>query len=894
MKDDSRLHGATRWWRNPALAHAAFGTSTLAGHDPALAAEPDLSDPAQSELGEYELLELIGRGGMGLVYRARQRGLAREVAIKLLSGGPWASPEFVARFRQEARHAARLQHPGIVAIHELGESDAGVYYAMQLVRGQSLAQRLHAQGPWPARPAAALLRKIAEAVAYAHSLGVLHLDLKPGNVLLDEDGQPLIADFGLARRTEAPGNDATIAGTPGYMAPEQTVPGRALSEATDIWALGAILHELLTGQPPGMHPDAALGAIHADLRAVCRHCLQADPTRRYPGARALADDLGRFLEGRAVSARRLNALQRIDHWRRREPRLALAIAFALLALVAGLAASLWLMQRARHNAQQAQAVNRFLNEDVLARANPDLDIGRDGSSITVAHLLAGAESRLDSGLEQQPGVRAQTGLSIGRAYFGLGLWNQAAARLKIARRDATAAFGDDSPLALDIEEKLGLALTYSGDYGASEALYQHLLATRRARNGPDAPATIAAMAGHAALLYESDRFEEAIREYEAAQGLAITHAPEQLIDINWNLAEIYPEVNRWDEAERLVRNALAKSRSQLGPRNPRYLWQTQSLVDILNMRAQWDEAEALAADTRAKLVEVVGADHPKTYSATHYLGQIQLARGHPAQALPLLQETLRGRIRVHGEGHKWTQFTMNRVGEALLALHRPHESIAMLDRALDLATRAGRRRQPYVLLILDNLARAHMALDQMDRAKPYVDEALANAAQSHLPANNLRRGMVERLAGDFDTRQGRIEAARRHYRNALAIFAPGFGTRHPWVREIETRLATLSTKAQEHRGMDRTAQTLPGPAAAPPGAAIASPRLPARHGFHRPPAWRQRPARTRSAARSRARARPGRATPTAAAEPAPASLARHAGPRRSGRNSRARCPCAGR
>lgn len=352
--DEPSPRGVTRWWRNPALARAAFGAPTSAEHDASVATEPDLTDPAQREFGEYELLELIGRGGMGLVYRARQRGLAREVAIKLLSGGPWASPEFVARFEQEARHAAQLQHPGIVAIHELGESIDGVYYAMQLVRGESLAQRLHEGDRWTPREAAVLLQHIAEAVAYAHSLGVLHLDLKPGNVLIDEHGHPLIADFGLARRIGVASDDEFVAGTPGYMAPEQAIAGHPLNEATDVWGLGAILHELLGGRPPGGDDGGALDATPSDLRAICRKCTAEAPGQRYASARALADDLGRFLDGRAVQARPLNAAQRLLRWARREPKLASALGLAVLILLVGTVATALQWRRAEASAKVAR------------------------------------------------------------------------------------------------------------------------------------------------------------------------------------------------------------------------------------------------------------------------------------------------------------------------------------------------------------------------------------------------------------------------------------------------------------------------------------------------------------------------------------------------------------
>jgi WD40 repeat protein/tRNA A-37 threonylcarbamoyl transferase component Bud32 len=372
-----------RWWLNPALARLAFGRTQRATRESASTSSLmrralrnsdttglDLEDPAQREFGEYELLELIGQGGMGVVYRARQRGLDREVAIKLLSAGQWASEELVESLRREARHAARLQHPNIVVVHGIGEHAGLIYYAMQLVPGRSLSQQLDDDGPMPPPAAARLLRTVAEAVDYAHRLGVLHLDLKPGNLLVDADGTPRIADFGLARRLEQALDERHVSGTPSYMAPEQALPGQAaLSPATDVWALGAVLYEMLTGVPPFVGEDAAhtlrllqdgtvrqpsrVAKVPADLEAVCLKCLAREPRRRYPGARALADDLGRYLEGRAVRARPLSAPQRIARWARREPKLAGVAAFACLALLAGVAATTVEWRRAEANALQA-------------------------------------------------------------------------------------------------------------------------------------------------------------------------------------------------------------------------------------------------------------------------------------------------------------------------------------------------------------------------------------------------------------------------------------------------------------------------------------------------------------------------------------------------------------
>ena len=375
----------SQWWLDPALARLAFGRSTHASRTwraPPDSESPfadtrdrrlriDLGNPLQREFGDYELLELIGQGGMGVVYRARQHGLDREVAIKLLSAGQSASDELVESLRREAQHTALLQHPNIVVVHEMGEHDGLIFYAMQLVRGCSLSQQLDAQGPMPQREAARLLRTVAEAVDYAHRLGVLHLDLKPGNLLIEADGAPRIADFGLARRLEQALDERHVSGTPSYMAPEQARPGAAaLTPAADVWALGAVLYEMLTGHPPfeGVDPTHTLrllqegtvrrpsrqAPVPVDLEAICLHCLCKDPAQRYPSARALADDLGRFLEGRMVSVRPLTTAQRILHWSRREPKLAVAASIVLVSLLTGVLGTSLQARRAERNADAAR------------------------------------------------------------------------------------------------------------------------------------------------------------------------------------------------------------------------------------------------------------------------------------------------------------------------------------------------------------------------------------------------------------------------------------------------------------------------------------------------------------------------------------------------------------
>jgi WD40 repeat protein len=415
---------------------------------PPEALELDLDDPAQRAFGNYELLEKIGQGGMGVVYRARQTTLDREVALKLLAAGPWASQDFIERFRREAQSAARMEHPNIVTVFETGSHEDLHYFSMRLVRGRTLAMLLRDEGPMAPRAAARMMRAIAEAVDYAHRLGVLHLDLKPGNILIDEAGEPLVADFGLARRLDQVLGERLeeVSGTPSYMAPEQA-RGEAIGAASDSDGRGSVLFEMLVGEPPfaGASPQDTLQrvvhepapspatrrrGIPADLDAICAKCLAKAPADRYPSARALGDDLGRFLEGREVSVRRLPLHARAAQWIRREPRVAVASVFALVALVTGLIATTQQWRRAEGAAAQAR---RLLWD---GRREAALRLEADGRGFDAVPQL------LDN-LREQEALGARDDASLERRRLGVLLGQGAVPvdRMLVA---------DSNPLALEL------------------------------------------------------------------------------------------------------------------------------------------------------------------------------------------------------------------------------------------------------------------------------------------------------------------------------------------------------------------------------------------------------------------------------------------------------------
>jgi serine/threonine protein kinase len=318
-------------------------------------AAPRLPVPSRLRyFGNYELLEEIASGGMGVVYRGRQTSLGRIVAVKMIKSGQLASDEDIRRFQSEARAAANLRHPNIVSVYEVGVHQGQHYFSMEYVAGHNLAEKIR-EKPLPARKAVRYVRDIAVAVNYAHQQGTLHRDLKPSNVLIDESDQVRITDFGLATRIEGDGEltrTGQILGTPSYIAPEQAQGKRGLiSPVSDIYSLGVVLYELLTGRPPfraetavetlrqviAIEPVPArrLNAnVPRELETICAKCLEKEPARRfYRTANELAEDLDRYLCGEPVRARPYSPAARLARWTRRRPSAAASLALALATAV---------------------------------------------------------------------------------------------------------------------------------------------------------------------------------------------------------------------------------------------------------------------------------------------------------------------------------------------------------------------------------------------------------------------------------------------------------------------------------------------------------------------------------------------------------------------------------
>jgi tetratricopeptide (TPR) repeat protein/tRNA A-37 threonylcarbamoyl transferase component Bud32 len=571
------------------LRRAFLGDALGGGRDTVSWSPPFPLQPRLFRVAGYQVLAELGRGGTGVVYKARQARPDRLVALKVILAGAHAGPDRRARFLAEADAIARLQHPGIVAVHEVGFADDVPFFSMELVEGGSLHDKL-AGAPQRPGPAAALVEALARAVHYAHERGVIHRDLKPGNVLLTPDGAPKVADFGLARLERpdpAPGGDppaptasGAVLGTPSYMAPEQASGNsRAAGPACDVYALGAILYEMLTGRPPFraatvldtleqvrtrdvIFPSRLQPGLPRDLETICLKCLAREPARRYGSAAGLAEDLARFGQGRPVQARRTPAWERVWKGARRRPLVSASLALAGLALASLLGVWALFTVRLRDERNRANAYaeerdeQRVAAEEQRSRAEANEDRAFEavdrfltgvadkklasipGLEEVRRQLLTDALEVLQTFLKKKGGDTARARRQVAaahrrcaRIHGALGNWPQQHDHLLRAlriHRLLVEEFPDDDACRFDLSQTLhNLGVSHGGGSGRdrlarADAATQEALAirTRLVKEHPDNDAYHVAWAGATRLLAgirrRQGRLEEAATTYRAA------------------------------------------------------------------------------------------------------------------------------------------------------------------------------------------------------------------------------------------------------------------------------------------------------------------------------------------------------------------------------------------
>ena len=660
----------------------------------------------QTRIGDYDLIELIAQGGMGVVYQARQRSLNRIVALKLLLGGAHASEDFKKRFQQEAETAAKLQHPNIIPIYEVGVHEGRPYFSMELVAGANLA-RLTRDQPLPARKAASYLESLAETMHYAHEQGVVHRDLKPSNILIGADDRPRITDFGLARRLDEDSSltlSGEMLGTPGYLPPEQASAKKgATGPHSDVYALGAVLHFLLTGRPPFLAGTLAdtlhqvlftepvslrrlNPAIPQDLETICMKCLEKEPARRYTSAQALAQDLRRFLEGKSILAKPASAPEKLVKWYRREPLVAGLLTLTVLVLLLGLSVSTWLLikerrarlavvqekSRADEQAAIAQAVNEFVANDLIRQASTEAqaDAGLPPNpNLTVREALHRAGEKIGDRFQDQPLVEAAVRSAIGDAFAGLGEPERAVPHLERVVELLRSVRGSNAVETAEAMDSLSQAYQDADRINDAVPMFEQSVRLVRAKLGLQHPNTLVMMNNLASAYRQAGKtneavalFEETVKLKQATQG---RDHPDTLTAMG-NLAVACQSAGQLDRAIQVFEETLRLEKSRLGPIHPSTLSTMANLGSAYRAAGKLDLAVPLMRETLALQRTNLGVGHFKTQRTMDGLALTCWDAGRRDEALALFQELLQIRETTLGTNHFLTLQTSARLGSAFL------------------------------------------------------------------------------------------------------------------------------------------------------------------------------------------------------------------------------------
>jgi tetratricopeptide (TPR) repeat protein/tRNA A-37 threonylcarbamoyl transferase component Bud32 len=603
---------------SPACPRCALleALETVAGDsDTAFLSLHDIPQPGEkiARIGDHELLEVIAQGGMGVVYKARQKSLNRLVALKLLLGGAHASPDFQQRFRQEAQTAAKLQHPNIVPIYEIGEHERQPFFTMEFVAGPDLARRTREQSLPPTKTAE-YVKTVAEAVQYAHEQGVLHRDLKPSNILVGPDDRPRVTDFGLARQIAADSSltssGATL-GTPGYLPPEQASMKRGkVGPHSDIYSLGAVIYHLLTSRPPFLAgtiadtlqqvmdtepvpPRRLNPTVPRDLETICLKCLDKDPVRRYSTAKGLAEDLGRFLRGEPILAQPISTVGRTTKWVRRNPLITSLGTGVVIALLAGTAASLRYAQAVRREAVISQRLVELLFDNIKLAADQVRDTQR------LREILERTERQAAIDFADEPKRLAALYDKLGDAYLTMGELSAAERMFQNSLRLRPEKDGHASPKLGDSLHNQANVLREQGHFAQAEAKEREAIAAML-RSTETENATLATALNSLGLIQnDQGRFNQAeryLRESLARQQRRTDEGPDK--DLNLaatasNLALALHSQGLLPEAEKIYRVALGYWEKPSVANNPNRTRTMASFAALLENQNKSDEAEGL-------------------------------------------------------------------------------------------------------------------------------------------------------------------------------------------------------------------------------------------------------------------------------------------------------------
>lgn len=785
---------------------------------------PELTVPpspaALPSLPNFEILRELGRGGMGVVYLARQVSLNRLVALKVVLAAAHAGPEDLTRFQREAEAVAQLQHPHIVQIYEVGWHDGLPYCALEYVPGGNLERYVNHR-PQPPHEAAQLVARLAEAVHCAHQAGIIHRDLKPANVLLVESPPadttpapsylsrvtPKITDFGLAKRLDQ-GSGQTrsgdILGTPSYMAPEQAAGKiEQVGPAADQYALGAILYELLTGRPPFVGftpmetmlqvltqevipPSQLLRGVPRDLETICLKCLRKDPKQRYATVQALAEDLGRFVRGEPIVARPVGRVERVWKWSRRYPAAAGLVVVTTLAAVLASGLAWWAVA-----AEATAAAERDQKEAQWQRAEAAVLAERQAKEMAEQHLAYAKKGTAILG-------SVFAGLDPKANYGSVAEFRQALQRnlAKAAAELEAGAISD--PLAVaEMQTTLGNSLLGLGDYSLAITVLEKARATREQRlglNHVDCQVTISNLAG---AYVAAGKFPQAIQLWHQLHKIQVAQQgsdhTETLKTLN-NLGMAYQLSGRLAEAIPLLEEVYNVQVRVLGRDHEDTLTTMNNLGMAYYSSDRLSEAIQFFEQVREGRVKKLGIDHPTSLTVTNNLAGAYWGVGRLKEATRLLEQVRDYRTKILGPDHPETLSTLNNLAVVYQVSGQLPEAILIFEQVRDTVTSKLGADHPHTLNSLNNLALAYQAAGRLSEAIQVL-EHIRDAMVTKLGPEHLDTlTSLENLALAYIS-AGRTSEAIALLQQVRQVIKTQLGINHPRYSNVLLSLAGAFFKA---------------------------------------------------------------------------------------------------
>ena len=779
--------------------------------------------PART-LGEYRILDVLGEGGMGVVYLARQKNPSRDVALKVIRPG-WLSEGLLRRFEFETAVLARLEHPGIARIYHAGTiRDAGddiPFFAMEYVRGPTLTQ-------WAGAPERTIREKlehfasVCDAVHHAHQKGVIHRDLKPSNILVCSERGAKVLDFGVARATDADTQSATIATDPGqvvgtipYMSPEQIAGDPdAIDTRTDVYALGVVLYEILTGRLPldvsgRTIVDAARiiaterprplrssdRSISAELQTIAEHAMEKERDRRYQSAAELAADVRRFLRGEPIAAQPPSTVYQLRKFAQRNKPLVAATLAILATLVLALAAvsrqaviASNERDRAQREAAIASSVTGYLSA-MLQSADPEQSLGED---LTVRQVLDNAAATIAE--LEDPVVRASVQATLGRTYMALGSFDRAEELLIPAHAALVKNLGGHDRRTLELLRSVGVLRAEQDRFDLAEQAAQRAYLTLRKLFGEDDPETIVAGGELARVYEEQGRLEEAEEMLRGALERATrVLGPEdtQALVLRHNLGSNLRSQGRFAEAKEHARGVLEARRRIFGEKHPQTLYALNNLATILQRLGDNEGAAPLLEECYRLRIEVMGPEHPVTMTAAQNLANSYAYQGRLDEAEALqrhILETLEG---VLGDTHQKTLVALNALAYILEDQGNLSDAEAIYRRVVAATEINAGANHPEVFPPLNNLASLLHRLGKLDESDALY-RRLIGAAGVSLPEEHPFLAIFKGNHGDLLIDMGRAEEAAEMLLFSERVLRAALGDESPRVTKAVGRLVRLN------------------------------------------------------------------------------------------------------